>query len=336
MNMEDLYRLLRTGHIQAQGIVDTVPDPLLVLDEGLRIQAASRSFFETFKVQRDETIGRAFYELGSGQWDIPELRRLLVEVIPKASAIIDYEVKHDFPGVGHRIMLVTARTLHHPDGGSHTMLVSIVDVTDRYRRDSAKDMLVGELRHRMKNLLAVAQSIARNTASEGRSATEYREDFLGRLDALAEAQNLAFAEQKETGLAVLVERILAPYTANPAAVEIEPGAAIELEPRMMMSLSLILHELATNAAKYGALSAPGGKVHINWRIEKANHQLRLKWTETGGPLVKPPATTGYGIRLIDAAATHNLSGHMERHFEESGLQSEIVIPLGTADRLSDP
>jgi hypothetical protein len=96
MNMEDLYRLLRTGHVQAQGIVDTVADPLLVLDESLCVHSASRSFFETFKVDRDETIGKHIYDLGDGQWDIPELRRLLVEVIPKATAVINYEVEHDF------------------------------------------------------------------------------------------------------------------------------------------------------------------------------------------------------------------------------------------------
>ena len=253
MNMEDLYRLLRTGHVQAQGIVDTVADPLLVLDESLCVQSASRSFFQTFKVDRDETIGKPIYELGSGQWDIPDLRRLLVEVIPKAAAVINYEVKHDFPGIGPRTMLVTARTLHHPDNGGHSMLLSIVDATDRFRRDEAKDMLFGELRHRMKNLLAVAQSIARQTTTEGRSAKQYRDDFLGRFGALVEAEDLAFAEQEEAGLEALIERSLVPYTANANAVVIRPGAAVELGPRRLMSLSLVLHELATNAAKYGAL-----------------------------------------------------------------------------------
>ncbi|TIV43533.1 MAG: PAS domain-containing protein, partial [Mesorhizobium sp.] len=129
MNMEDLYRLLRTGHVQLQGIVDTVVDPLLVLDEGLSVQNASRSFFEMFKVDRDETIGQHIYELGNGQWDIPELRHLLSAVIPKSTAVINYEVEHDFPDIGRRTMLLTARTLHHPDNGSRSLLLSIVDAT---------------------------------------------------------------------------------------------------------------------------------------------------------------------------------------------------------------
>lgn len=332
MNMEDLYRLLRTGHVQAQGIVDTVADPLLVLDESLCVQNASRSFFETFKVNRYETIGKPIYELGDGQWDIPELRRLLSEVIPKTTAIIDYEVEHDFPGLGRRTMLVTARTLHHPDNGSHSMLLSLEDATERSRRDAAKDLLFGELRHRMKNMLSVAQSLARLTPAKGRSAEEYRDEFLGRFGALVAAQDLAFGEQEETGIRALVERILTPYTTNPEALAIEPGADVELAPRVIMSLSLVLHELATNAAKYGALSGSGGRVRIGWQVEEGNTQLRLKWVESGGPPVTPPPKTGYGTQLIQSATTYSLGGKVEQKYAAGGLEAEIVIPLGSAPR----
>src|SRR5689334_17215019 len=92
VNTEDLYRLLRNGHVQAQGIVDTVAEPLLVLDASLCVQSASRSFFEAFEVDRYETIGKYIYDLGNGQWDIPALRLLLMDVIPNASAVVDYRV----------------------------------------------------------------------------------------------------------------------------------------------------------------------------------------------------------------------------------------------------
>lgn len=329
MNMEDLYRLLRTGHVQAQGIVDTVADPLLVLDGSLCVQSASRSFLETFEVDRDETIGRHIYELGDGQWDIPKLRHLLSDVIPKSTAVINYEVEHVFPHLGRRTMLLTARTLHHPDNGSRTMLLSIVDATDRTRRDAEKDMLFGELQHRMKNLLSMAQSLARQTTTKGRSAEEYRDDFLGRFGALVEAQDLAFAEQKETGVAAVIERMLAPYTAQPDAVVIEPGATVELGPRTIMSLSLVLHELATNAAKYGSLSVPSGRVRISWQVEQENSWLRLKWVESSGPTVNPPATTGYGTKLIQSAITYNLGGRVEQDYAAGGLKVEISFPVGS-------
>lgn len=330
MHMEDLYRLLRTGHVQAQGIVDTIADPLLVLDSGLCVQAASRSFFETFRVDRYETIGQPLHELGNGQWDIPELRGLLLEVIPKATAIVNYEVEHDFPDLGRRTMLVTARTLHHPDHHSHTMLVSIVDATDSQRRELAKDMLFGELRHRMKNLLAVAQSLARNTATQGRSAEEYRDEFMGRFNALVEAQDLAFATQDETGLKALVERILRPFGSSSDAVVIDAGEDVELSPRTIMSLSLVLHELATNAAKYGALSAAGGQVRVSWQVEEENTRLRLNWVDSGGLQVSAPSRTGYGTKLIESATTYSLGGEVEQRYATDGLVTEIVIPLGGA------
>ena len=325
MDMEDLYRLLRSSHVQAQGIVDTVPDPLLVLDESLCIQTASRSFFETFAVDRFETIGQRIYELGNGQWNIPELRRLLGEVVPKSAAVIDYEVEHEFPHLGRRTMLVTARTLHHPDKASRSLLLSIVDVTERRGRDAARDLLLGELRHRMKNLLAVAQSIARQTATEGRSAVEYRDDFLGRFGALVEAQDLALAEHTETNLGTLIERVLAPYATDPEAIVIHRGPDVDLGSRALLSLGLVVHELATNAAKYGALSVSGGRVRISWRVEAS--QLRLNWVESGGPPVSPPKTTGYGSQLIQYATTYSLGGKVEHKYAPGGLEADIVIPL---------
>lgn len=329
MNIEDLYRLMRTGHVEAQGIVDTISDPLLVLDAGLCVRNASRSFFERFKVDRYETIGQHLYELGNGQWDIPALRLLLSDVIPKSTAVINYEVEHDFPELGRRTMLLTARTLHHPDNSSHTMLLTIADATDRVRSDAAKDMLFSELRHRMKNLLAVARSIARQTRTKGRSAEEFRDDFLGRFGALVEAQDLSFTEH-DSDLPALIERVLAPYTADPEAVVIDRGTSVTLGPSTMMSLSLVLHELATNAAKYGALSVPGGRVHVSWHVEEENTQLRLNWVESGGPPVAPPATTGYGTQLIQSATTYSLGGRVEQDYAAGGLEAEIVIPLGSA------
>jgi two-component sensor histidine kinase len=329
MDMEDLHRNLRTGHVQAQGIVDTVADPLLVLNGDLCVVSASRAFFETFQVDSEETIGHPIYELGDGQWDIPELRRLLKDVIPKSTAIINYEVEHEFPTLGRKTMLLTARTLFHPDGVSRTMLLTIVDATDRHRRDIAKDMLFGELRHRMKNLMGVAQALARQTPTEGRSADEYRDDFLGRFSALIEAEDLAFSEQDDIGLNQLFERILAPFSSRPERVVITPGAAIELGPRTVIQLSLVIHELATNALKYGALSGPGGQVLISWQQEESN-RLRLKWIERGGPPVVPPAKAGFGVKLIESAVTYGLSGAWEQEYAPEGYRSEFVIPLGAA------
>jgi len=330
MNIDDLYRYLRTNHVQAQGIIDTIGDPLLVLDERLCVQNASRSFFETFNVDRYETIGQPLQELGNGQWDIPDLRRLLAEVIPKAAAVIDYEVVHDFPELGRRTMLLTARTMVQPGTASRFLLLSIVDVTDRYQQLHAKDMLFAELRHRTKNLLSVAQAIARQTTTEGRSAKEYREDFLGRFEALVEAQELAFSAQDKTRLEDMIKRIVVPFLSEPSGLEMSGPPDIALAPKSVQALSMVFHELATNAAKYGALSGHGGKIAVNWQVENDEKQLRLRWVESGGPEVRPPSKFGFGSQLIEFAASSSLGGRVEQTFPREGLQTEIVIPHWTA------
>jgi two-component sensor histidine kinase len=330
MDLEDLYRLLRNGHVQAQGIFDTVPDPLLVLDQHLCVQSASRAFLAAFKVARDETIGQHLYELGNRQWDIPELRHLLEDVIPKSTAVVDYEVEHDFPALGQRTMLVSAHRLFHPDNNSRTLLLSIVDATKRREREAEKDLLVGELRHRMKNLLGLVQAIARQTSVQGRSGEEYRDAFLGRFNALVQAHEVAFSEDDETGLKELVERTLEPYASHPASVLIEAGPIVPLVAGQVMSLSLILHELATNAVKYGALSVPSGQVRVRWDAEEASARcLRLVWQETGGPPVATPNSLGFGTKLIEFAARHELGGEVELNYTSAGLEAEIVAPLGS-------
>ncbi|MCA1369742.1 PAS domain-containing protein [Bradyrhizobium sp. BRP14] len=330
MNLEDLYRLLRNGHVESQGIIDTVPDPLLVLDQNLCVRTASRAFFTTFKVDRDETIGQHIYDLGNRQWDIPELRRLLEEVIPKSTAVVDYEVEHDFPSIGRRTMLVSAHRLFHPDNNSRTLLLSIVDATKRRQHEAEKDVLLGELRHRMKNLLGLVQAMARQTTATGRSGEEYRDAFLGRFNALVQAHDAAYAQEGEADLQEVLERTLKPYSEGPTGVLVESGPAVPLAAKQIVSLSLILHELATNAVKYGALSQPTGQVRVRWEVEEASApNLRLVWQEAGGAPVAPPVSSGFGTQLIEFAVSRELGGRVELNYQPAGLVVEIVAPLGS-------
>ncbi|MBB3660199.1 PAS domain-containing protein [Rhizobium sp. BK650] len=118
MMLEDLYRLLRSGHVQAQGVVDTMSQPVIVLDHRFYVTTANNAFIKTFQVKRDDLLGESLFDLGDGQWDIPELRELIAGVIPKSVAVIGFEVKHDFPGIGQLTFLVDARRLVHPDDSS--------------------------------------------------------------------------------------------------------------------------------------------------------------------------------------------------------------------------
>jgi len=331
MNTDDLYRLLRTSHAQAQSIVDTVADPLLVLDAGFCVLTASRSFFAKFGVDRYETIGKSIFELGNGQWDIPELHQLLSEVIPRSAAIIDFEVVHEFPGLGRRTMLLTARTLFQPDGGGHSILLTISDATDQRARDANKDLLFGELRHRMKNLLALVQALARQTPTADRTADQFRDELLGRLGALIEAESLGFDGSPGTDLKTMIEHILAPYSCTASCVTVDSGPPVNLSSKQVMFLAMVLHEMATNAAKYGALASENGHVHVRWRLREGGDRLELEWSESGEPRVVRPESHGFGSALIRATVERSLDGSINLDFTPEGLRALLTFPIRAGD-----
>ncbi len=126
----------------AQAMVDTVREPLLVLDKDLRVLSASRSFYSTFQVVPSITQGELLYELGDGQWDIPGLRSLLERIVPEHSVMEDYEVEHQFPEIGRRTMLLNARKVFY-EGNSHTtLLLGFEDVTARRTLERAREEMV--------------------------------------------------------------------------------------------------------------------------------------------------------------------------------------------------
>ena len=127
----------------AQGIVDTVREPVLVLDKELRVIAASRSFYSAFKVSPEDTQGRLLYALGDGQWDIPKLRVLLEKIMPEHGVMEGYEVEHEFPGLGHRTMCLNARQVFYEGGAGTTILLGIEDITERRMLEREKDDCCG-------------------------------------------------------------------------------------------------------------------------------------------------------------------------------------------------
>jgi nitrogen-specific signal transduction histidine kinase len=150
----------------AQAIIDTVREPVLVLDQDLRVITASRSFYRTFKVGPEDTEGRLLYELGDGHWDIPKLRLLLEKIVPENGVMEDYEVEYEFPNVGPRTMCLNARKVFYEEGSHTTILLGIEDVTrqrvlEREKDDllRQKDVLLEEIQHRVANSLQIIASI---------------------------------------------------------------------------------------------------------------------------------------------------------------------------------
>ena len=195
------------------------------------------------------------------------------------------------------------------------------------RGEMLHDLLIEELNHRVKNTLAILQAVAVQTF---RSATKAeREKFEGRLGALAEAHNLLSTEKWQgSELQDVINRVLQPYLLNnPERIKMF-GPRVPLSPRLAVVLSMIIHEIATNAAKYGALSNDAGIVAIDWEtIDVPKPKLRLIWTETGGPPVVAPVHRGFGSRLIERSARDQLGGEATVDFLPRGVVYTVICSL---------
>jgi two-component sensor histidine kinase len=200
------------------------------------------------------------------------------------------------------------------------------------RRDDHQRLLIHELNHRVKNTLATVQALASQTYKGEPRDSEGRAAFEGRLFALSKAHDILTRENWEgADLRSVLTEVVEPYSrSGPARITLE-GSALRLDPRMTLSLAMAIHELATNAAKYGALSASTGRVVIRWEVRPGElPHLTLQWRESRGPAVSPPTHKGFGTRLIERSLATELAGDVRVTYEPSGVVCVIDAPLPEA------
>jgi two-component sensor histidine kinase len=311
----------------ARAVVDTVREPLLVLDKDLRVLAASRSFYLTFKVNRTDTQGKLFYALGNGQWDIPKLRLLLENIVPQHGVMEDFEVELQFPEIGRRTMLLNARKVFY-EGNSHTtLLLAIEDVTGRralerereelLRKQQAllreKDVLLEELEHRVGNSLQIIAAIIllKSRMVKSEETRLQLQDAHKRVMSVAAVQKHLHA----SGAAGPVE--MAPYLTQlceslqtsmigdyrPATLKVTCDAG-SVTPREAVSIGLIVTELILNALKH---AFPDDKIDrqiaVGFDVAGANWKLSVVDNGIGAPIgVFAQAKTGLGTSIINALA----------------------------------
>lgn len=312
----------------AEAIVETVRDPLLALTADARVLTANSAFYETFGLSPDKATGRLIYELVDGRWDIPEVRALLEEMLPTRRQIDDYEIGLEVPGRGVRCMLLNARRIHGDGERGELILLAMEDITESRASAQHQDLLVGELSHRVKNTLAVVQAIATKTLRNSTSLEAFGEAFQGRLHALAGANDAIIdGSWKGVTLRHIIQRSLRPFGVD-RQVELADGPIIDLRPQASLALAMILHELATNAVKYGALSVPGGSVSISWRLGDLDKEqvIEMEWAECDGPKVETPSRRGQGTRFIERSIAYELKGRASVAFEPGGLRAALIFP----------
>ena len=203
-------------------------------------------------------------------------------------------------------------------------------VRERQAAQARQDFLMAELDHRVKNTLSVIQSLVRFTARSAASLEEFNAALQSRLLTMARVQNL-LTQSRWEGLSIraIVDDELAPFRQAEENACLVRGEPVALKPKAALAVSMAIHELTTNAAKYGALSAPGGRVRVEWRRrrEKGEERLLLSWKESGGPVVAPPKRSGFGRILIERTMAIDLGGEAELDFAPSGVECRLRIPL---------
>ncbi len=445
------------ARIYAQAIIETMRQPLLVLNDGLKVVSANQAFQVLFQVSAAETIGVGVYELGNGQWDFAKLRTLLAEVLAKDQSFNDIEIEHEFKRLGHRCMMINGRKLAREGGRDGLILLSIEDITQRKHADQTasqlaaiveassdaitsidlngivtswnpgavalfgyevqdvigksleflhwpddvaphidsldhfrqggdtrrhetqkrrkdgspvwvslttsplrnasgvlsgastiardiserrhteehREVLVGELNHRVKNSLAIVSAIASQTLVGTVPLPIAREAFIARLMSMSRAHDLlVHGNWAGTDLASVINATIKPYeTANRFQIT---GPHVGLKPSVALTFSLAIHELCTNAIKYGALSVPEGKVDILWSVEGAGPDALLvwEWIESGGPSVSTPVHRGFGSSLVERVLATDVQGTVSISFDPAGLRCILDAPLPTVSEVT--
>jgi two-component sensor histidine kinase len=218
------------------------------------------------------------------------------------------------------------------DANGHIVGASKVlrNVTERHDAERHRGLLMAELDHRVKNTLAAVQSIAMQTAKHAASIEAFREPFEKRLMSLAQTHSLLTQIHWESAsLQQVVTAELSPYGVGGRPRFTISGEDIALTPKQALALGLGFHELATNAAKYGAFSVPEGHIDVSWAVATSEDgpMLELRWAESGGPRVEKPRARGFGSRLIERGLRTELDADVQLDFDPHGVRAVLRIPL---------
>ncbi|MDB5482327.1 MAG: histidine kinase [Caulobacteraceae bacterium] len=332
----------------AEAIVDTIHEPFIVLDARFRVLAASRSFYETFEVDPEHTIGSLLYGLGDGQWDIPALRVLMETIIPEKTAMDGFEVDHDFPGVGRRIMLLNARKVLYETSPDATILLAFTDITARRAIEMEKEellekaedllrknrVLLQEMQHRVANSLQIIASIlmlkARLVTSD--ETRHHLEDAHQRVMSVAAVQShlhaLGGVDQIEVGpyLTQLCASLAASMIGDdqPIALKVIADHGM-IGSDKAVSIGLIVTELVINAVKYAfPTNKAGALVHVTYESQGPDWKLIVSDNGVGKSANDAAETPGGLGTIIVKALVQQLDARMDVVSAATGVSVSIT------------
>lgn len=210
--------------------------------------------------------------------------------------------------------------------GEPVFLGFLRDISERREASRRQELLIGELNHRAKNLLGVVAGIAHQTARASTTIDEFSTAFSGRLGSLGKAHEiLTAAVWERSSLGTLVSELLAAYGRGPAPQLTIAGPEVLLSPRQLLSISMIIHELLTNAIKYGALAQADGRIALTW--SRVAEMLDFAWEESGVTVSGPPTRRGFGSRMIEISVGHDLRGSSSTEWHPDGMRFTMSFPI---------
>jgi PAS domain S-box-containing protein len=310
---------------QFRDLLQALPAAIYTTDADGRITFFNRACVEF--AGRTPKLG----EMWCVTWKLfcPDGTPLPHEDCPMAIAIKENRTVRDVEAIaerpdGSRICFMPYPTPLRDETGKLIGAVNmLVDITTRKQTEERMMLLTQEVDHRSNNLLAVIQAMLRLTKAD--TAEEFQAAFQGRVSALANVQRL-FSVSRWTGASIkrIIEDELRPYAAHDGMRVKISGGDIILPATLAQAIAVSVHELATNAAKYGSLSRPSGQIEISWQVDEAAN-LSLHWKESGGPSVAKPERIGFGVGAVDGVI-RTLSGRIRRHWRPEGLVCELSFP----------
>jgi PAS domain S-box-containing protein len=315
---EKLANKLRRSESELNTIISSTPFMLTRCSRDLRYRFVSLAYAEMLGRRPEDLVGLPIVDvMGNDGFNaiLPHVRKVL------EGNRVEYESEVQFAGVGTRFLKVAYVPERDDAGHVEGWIASVLDISEHKRAEETEKILVREIQHRSNNLLAVVQGIAHRSLTGSGSLDEARAAFEARLQALARANN-QLIKSNMTGLTLgeVVRSELEPF----AARMIVDGDEVKLGPQLVQSFALILHELATNASKYGALSCANGTIEISWSVIDADEGqiLKFKWHERDGPVVTPPLRNGFGTSLLKTTFPEALLDYASK-----GLICKIDTPL---------
>ena len=326
--LKESERRARGQLAELETLYHTAPIGLAMFSRDLRFVRVNERLAKMNGIPAEQHIGRTPRQVVPGlTFEAESLLRQVMET-GKPTPCVEVEGETRIaPGVRR-----TWREQFYPvfcEGMIEGIGAVIEDITEQKRGEQHLKLVMHELNHRVKNSLAVVQSMVSQTMRASTSLADFEESLIGRIRALADTHTLLTESNwRYADMRQVVREAVRPYRRTGAENIEVVGPELALTPSASLAFSMVLHELTTNAVKFGALSVPGGRATISWRLagKEGGSELLLHWVELGGPKVTKPARTGFGTQLIDFTIRHEFDGTAAIDFVETGVICEISIP----------